>query len=249
MSSAGDTLQGMDDGKADISPWTSSTYPMAFDSPIYFADFQSMSNSSENPKDGEYPSTQGEPDSGVDTSDDFGYNFALDPSLAGPSTFAFEQHLGHLADASYQTDDVVQSTRREPRNKRRHHAVTQQVTRDDKVVDSDRASPEDSYHSSKRTETLSPSSPSSPTNGGFKYRRDRERNRVAAHKSRDKAKHNLKDLEQREKDLCHQNKLLTDHAGSLREEVLCLKNEILNHGGCDSDVIQNYIAKAARNMS
>ncbi|KAK7743431.1 hypothetical protein SLS62_010575 [Diatrype stigma] len=88
------------------------------------------------------------------------------------------------------------------------------------------------------------SSSSRPT----KARRDRERNRVAAAKCRQKAKQSVSELQSRERELLQQNRFLTAHVGNLREEVLSLKNEILRHSQCDSDVIQTYINKAAREI-
>ncbi|KAI0513309.1 hypothetical protein F5B22DRAFT_637244 [Xylaria bambusicola] len=74
----------------------------------------------------------------------------------------------------------------------------------------------------------------------------RERNRVAARKCRQKAKQNIVGLQRRERDLSQQNTVLLSHVGNLREEILDLKNEILRHSECNSSVIQNYIANAAR---
>ncbi|KAI1763197.1 hypothetical protein GGR53DRAFT_377171 [Hypoxylon sp. FL1150] len=79
-------------------------------------------------------------------------------------------------------------------------------------------------------------------------KRNRERNRVAAHKCRQKAKHSMSQLQERERELSSQNRVLHEHASSLRDEILDLKNEILRHSNCDSDVIQNYIARAARDL-
>ncbi|KAI1470175.1 uncharacterized protein F4812DRAFT_470139 [Daldinia caldariorum] len=81
-----------------------------------------------------------------------------------------------------------------------------------------------------------------------KHRRNRERNRVAAHKCRQKAKQSMSELQTRERELSQQNRMLQEHAGSLRDEILDLKNEILRHSSCDSDIIQNYIARAAREV-
>ncbi|KAI1800423.1 hypothetical protein F4811DRAFT_564796 [Daldinia bambusicola] len=81
-----------------------------------------------------------------------------------------------------------------------------------------------------------------------KHRRNRERNRVAAHKCRQKAKQSMSDLQTRERELSQQNRMLQEHAGILRDEILDLKNEILRHSSCDSDIIQNYIARAAREV-
>ncbi|XDG06958.1 hypothetical protein ABKA04_006573 [Annulohypoxylon sp. FPYF3050] len=82
-----------------------------------------------------------------------------------------------------------------------------------------------------------------------KGRRNRERNRVAAHKCRQKAKQSMTDLQARERELSQQNRMLQEHAGSLRDEILDLKNEILRHSECNSDIIQNYIARAARDVN
>lgn len=82
-----------------------------------------------------------------------------------------------------------------------------------------------------------------------KTRRNRERNRVAAHKCRQKAKQSMSDLQTRERELSQQNRMLQEHAGCLRDEILDLKNEILRHSDCNSDIIQNYIAKAARDVN
>ncbi|OTA87478.1 hypothetical protein M434DRAFT_375478 [Hypoxylon sp. CO27-5] len=115
----------------------------------------------------------------------------------------------------------------------------------------------------KTTDAVSPASPSSSINvhavdssaahaagsGPIKTKRNRERNRVAAHKCRQKAKQSMSDLQTRERELSHQNRMLQEHAGSLRDEILDLKNEILRHSDCNSDIIQNYIAKAARDVN
>lgn len=58
----------------------------------------------------------------------------------------------------------------------------------------------------------------------------------AAAKCRQKAKQSVSELQSRERELLQQNRFLTAHVGSLREEVLNLKNEILRHSQCDSDV-------------
>ncbi|KAH9903959.1 hypothetical protein F4778DRAFT_733382 [Xylariomycetidae sp. FL2044] len=81
-----------------------------------------------------------------------------------------------------------------------------------------------------------------------KNRRERERNRVAANKCRQKAKRNVAALEQRRNDLAQRHTFLVDQAESLRQCVLQLKNEILQHSHCNSEVIQNYITKAAHEV-
>jgi hypothetical protein len=105
----------------------------------------------------------------------------------------------------------------------------------------------DSPTSVRRTPSTSVSSASlagpretSPT------RQHRERNRIAARKCRQKAKRSISELQERERELSQQNRMLVDHASSLREEILYLKNEILRHSECNSSIIQDYITNAAR---
>lgn len=43
-----------------------------------------------------------------------------------------------------------------------------------------------------------------------------------------------------------EHEALTRTARSLREEVLSLKNQLLMHGNCDDDLIQQYLANSAR---
>ncbi|TRX97765.1 hypothetical protein FHL15_001520 [Xylaria flabelliformis] len=76
--------------------------------------------------------------------------------------------------------------------------------------------------------------------------RQREKNRVAARKCRQKTKQNVAGLRRREKELGQQNKVLVSCVRSLREEILDLKTEILKHSNCDNVIIQKYIANAAR---
>ncbi|RYP91184.1 hypothetical protein DL770_002661 [Monosporascus sp. CRB-9-2] len=76
----------------------------------------------------------------------------------------------------------------------------------------------------------------------------RERNRIAAHKCRQKNRQNVEELQQQERDLAQQNKYLNAHLNHLKDEVLVLRNEILNHGNCDCELIQNYIAETAKNL-
>ncbi|KAI1775651.1 hypothetical protein F4818DRAFT_384440 [Hypoxylon cercidicola] len=101
----------------------------------------------------------------------------------------------------------------------------------------------------KTADWPSPASATADTPTGIpKNRRNRERNRVAAHKCRQKAKQSTSVLQERERELGSQNRILHEHADSLRDEILDLKNEILKHSHCDSEVIQSYIARAARDL-
>lgn len=76
----------------------------------------------------------------------------------------------------------------------------------------------------------------------------RERNRAAANKCRRKSKAVVADLESTERELAEQHRQLTYAAGGLREEVLALKSELLAHGHCEDDVIQQYFANSARQV-
>jgi hypothetical protein len=83
---------------------------------------------------------------------------------------------------------------------------------------------------------------------GSKTEKSRAKNRVAAKKCRQKSKRNIADLEARKDEVCQEHKFLKASVTDLQNEVLFLKGEILNHGHCDSAVIQNYIADAASAM-
>ncbi|KAI1176847.1 hypothetical protein F4777DRAFT_235516 [Nemania sp. FL0916] len=98
----------------------------------------------------------------------------------------------------------------------------------------------------RRTSSASSSASVDPIGGMPDVKHHRERNRVAARKCRQRARQNVAGLQQREKELSQQNRALLGYVGSLREEILDLKNEILRHSECDSGVIQEYIANAAR---
>jgi hypothetical protein len=93
-------------------------------------------------------------------------------------------------------------------------------------------------------EPLSPVSLASPDEDATTQKR-RKRNRVAAAKCREKAKKGMDELQQRERDLLQQNKMLNMQLCSLRNEVIELKSEILRHSKCDNECIQQYIQKAA----
>ncbi|KAK7752616.1 hypothetical protein SLS62_005385 [Diatrype stigma] len=76
----------------------------------------------------------------------------------------------------------------------------------------------------------------------------RERNRIAAHKCRQKNKQTIQELQQQEHDLAEKNRVLAAHVDHLKDEVLVLKSEILNHGNCEDELIQNYITKSAKKL-
>ncbi|KAK5636962.1 hypothetical protein RRF57_012674 [Xylaria bambusicola] len=92
--------------------------------------------------------------------------------------------------------------------------------------------------------SLSPLSPRD-TEGSPISQKKRNRNRLAAAKCRRKAKRGVDELQQRERDLVRENKMLSAQACALREEVLQLKTEILRHKKCDNDFISQYIRKTS----
>lgn len=91
----------------------------------------------------------------------------------------------------------------------------------------------------------SPPVPTSPDNIP-PIRKKRTRNRLAAARCRKKAKRGVDELQQRERDLLRENKMLGAEAYHLREELLLLKCEILRHSACGNDYIHHYIQSAAQ---
>ncbi|KAI0432188.1 hypothetical protein F5Y09DRAFT_160455 [Xylaria sp. FL1042] len=94
---------------------------------------------------------------------------------------------------------------------------------------------------------LSPVSPMDPKDIPTSLKK-RNRNRLAAAKCRKKAKRGVDELQQRERDLLRENKMLNAQACLLREEVLQLKAEILRHNKCENDFISQYIQKTAKRV-
>ncbi|GAA5908513.1 hypothetical protein JCM6882_001287 [Rhodosporidiobolus microsporus] len=78
-----------------------------------------------------------------------------------------------------------------------------------------------------------------------KRRQFLERNRVAACKSRQKKKERVGQLEQLAADLCSRNQNLQQTALALRNEVLGLRQMMLQHNGCNCEHAQGYIVRDA----
>lgn len=74
----------------------------------------------------------------------------------------------------------------------------------------------------------------------------RARNREAANRCRAKSKVAVAELEATERAMGAEHQALTQTARSLRDEVLQLKNQLLMHGNCHDDLIQQYLANSAR---
>ncbi|KAM0321593.1 hypothetical protein ACHAQA_010019 [Verticillium albo-atrum] len=77
----------------------------------------------------------------------------------------------------------------------------------------------------------------------------RARNRAAAHKCRIRKQREMKDLEAQETNLGAMNESLKYQHAKLRDEVLMLKDVVLQHGGCGCSFIESYIQDVAVNVS
>jgi hypothetical protein len=75
-----------------------------------------------------------------------------------------------------------------------------------------------------------------------------EKNRVAAHKCRQRKKEYINGLEGRAREYSAKNKALKDNVALLREEVLELKNEVLRHAGCNFWAVDEYLARCAGDL-
>lgn len=75
-----------------------------------------------------------------------------------------------------------------------------------------------------------------------------EKNRVAAHKCRQRKKEYINGLEARARDFSTKNKALKENVTMLREEVLSLKNEVLRHAGCGFWAVDEYLARCAGDL-
>lgn len=78
-----------------------------------------------------------------------------------------------------------------------------------------------------------------------KQKTHRVKNRAAAKRCREKTKQYEMDLAARERQVTEERMYLDACVTALKNEVLTLKNQILQHGDCDCEIIQGYIAKAA----
>jgi hypothetical protein len=75
-----------------------------------------------------------------------------------------------------------------------------------------------------------------------------EKNRVAAHKCRQRKKEYINGLEGRAREFSAKNKMLKENVAHLREEVLGLKNEVLRHAGCGFWAVDEYLARCAGDL-
>lgn len=75
-----------------------------------------------------------------------------------------------------------------------------------------------------------------------------EKNRVAAHKCRQRKKEYITSLEGRAREYSSKNKALKENVAMLREEVLSLKTEVLRHAGCGFWAVDEYLARCAGDL-
>lgn len=75
-----------------------------------------------------------------------------------------------------------------------------------------------------------------------------EKNRVAAHKCRQRKKEYINGLEGRAREFSAKNKALKENVAMLREEVLELKNVVLRHAGCGFWAVDEYLARCAGDL-
>lgn len=75
-----------------------------------------------------------------------------------------------------------------------------------------------------------------------------EKNRVAAHKCRQRKKEYINGLEGRAREFSTKNKLLKENVAMLRDEVLTLKNEVLRHASCGFWAVDEYLARCAGDL-
>ncbi|KAK3215566.1 hypothetical protein GRF29_8g439743 [Pseudopithomyces chartarum] len=75
-----------------------------------------------------------------------------------------------------------------------------------------------------------------------------EKNRVAAHKCRQRKKEYINSLEARAREFSSKNKALKENVAMLREEVLELKNEVLRHAGCGFWAVDEYLTRCAGDL-
>ena len=76
-----------------------------------------------------------------------------------------------------------------------------------------------------------------------------ERNRVAASKCRQKKKEWTSNLESRARELQNNKNQLALMVGSLKDEMIFLRGEMLKHNGCECAGIREYLSKEAQNLA
>ncbi|KAK1731575.1 uncharacterized protein BDZ83DRAFT_746507 [Colletotrichum acutatum] len=77
----------------------------------------------------------------------------------------------------------------------------------------------------------------------------RVKNRAAAKRCREKTKQHELDLAAQEQRVTQERMYLDACVAALKNEVLVLRSQILEHGDCDCEMIRGYIARTASNVS
>jgi hypothetical protein len=163
------------------------------------------------------------------------------------------------------TSSPVFSTSNSP-NAYRHHATPHVISSSSSqsahqpLPNNDGESPEPREATSSRRRRRSPtemanaaSSSAGKASSAGSSGRDpgderRSRNRIAATKSRRRKKQVDDELADHEQRLRSRNRQLAADAARLRGQVLELKNQILSHGACNSQLIYDYLANEAKRL-
>ena len=86
-------------------------------------------------------------------------------------------------------------------------------------------------------------------NDDVKRERFLKRNRVAASKCRQKKKEYIGNLEERARELTSNRNHLLAYVATLKDEIIALKSELLNHSECDCVAIRDYLRREASLLS
>ncbi|KAF3012310.1 hypothetical protein E8E14_000581 [Neopestalotiopsis sp. 37M] len=112
------------------------------------------------------------------------------------------------------------------------------------------ANPAQSSQSNASVPAAPFSSPSLHVPDGIsQYERNRQKNRAATARCREKTQQYTQELREQERDLLSKKQSLKACIADLQDEVLALKTEILQHSHCDCDHIQRYLRAAASQVA
>ncbi|KAJ0337269.1 hypothetical protein COL154_013402 [Colletotrichum chrysophilum] len=129
-------------------------------------------------------------------------------------------------------------------------SITRQPLEKVKIGSANRACTTSSPSPKHETTTISNDNgedqkPSVSLSGPERRKTYRVKNRAAAKRCREKTKQYELGLATKEQEVIQERIHLDECVTALRNEILSLKGQILQHGDCDCDVIQGYIARAA----
>ncbi|KAK2036301.1 hypothetical protein LZ31DRAFT_421739, partial [Colletotrichum somersetense] len=77
----------------------------------------------------------------------------------------------------------------------------------------------------------------------------RVKSRAAAKRCREKTKQYETDLANKEKQVAQEREYLDSCVTALKNEVLVLRNRVLEHGSCECEMIQRYIVRTASSVA